>query len=727
MKKQMHYWGCLLLTLFISCQSSSNAPSWVDYVNPYMGNISHLLVPTYPTVHLPHSMLRVYPNRSDYTSTEIKGLPIIVTGHRGSSAFQLSVFADSTLLSTPVVRYTYDNEHVTPYAYDVFLDQEQTQVAFAVAAQSAIYQFENNINGVKYITLNTSKGHLKWKDNALVGYQQLENKTRIYLYLEAKQNAKVALQEEHRLTLSFDELFSQVDVRYGVSFISVDQAKRNLYREQQSSFDLESLKEVGRATWNTTLSAMQVEGSEKDKQVFYTSWYRCLERPINISEDGRYFSAYDHQIHQDEGIPFYVDDWIWDTYRATHPLRVMIDAPREKAIIKSFLRMAKQGGKDWMPTFPLVTGNANIMNSNHAVATILDAYQKGLTDFDLAYAYKASKNAIEEKTLAPWSGVEAGALNRFYKEKGYVPALREGQQETWPEVHDFEKRQPVAVTLGTAYDQWCLATIAKLLGKKEEAAYYEKCAFNYRHLFHPTTAFFHPKDDQGEFITPFDYAFSGGMGAREYYDENNGWVYRWDVPHQIEDLVVLHGGKKQFEKHLDKMYATPLGRNKYAFYAKLPDHTGNVGQFSMANEPSLHIPYLYNYCNAPWKTQKTVYKLVQEWFRNDLMGIPGDEDGGGMSAFVVYSMLGFYPMTPGRPVYTIGTPFFEQAQVRLSNGKYLTIKAPRNSKDAKYIAKVLLNKVEIKEPFISHQQLQQGGELQFVMSKYPHKEWGKAN
>ncbi|MDT8402931.1 MAG: GH92 family glycosyl hydrolase, partial [Bacteroidales bacterium] len=190
-----------------------------------------------------------------------------------------------------------------------------------------------------------------------------------------------------------------------------------------------------------------------------------------------------------------------------------------------------------------------------------------------------------------------------------------------------------------------------------------------------------PKDAQGNFIQPFDYRFSGGQGARGYYDENNGWTYRWDVQHNIPDLISLMGGKEAFVNNLDATFREPLGRSKFEFYAQLPDQTGNVGQFSMANEPSLHIPYLYNYAGQPWKTQKMIHKLVNDWFRNDLMGIPGDEDGGGMSAFVVFSMMGFYPVTPGMPEYAIGSPFFEETTIRLENGNSFVVRAKNFSQD----------------------------------------------
>ena len=386
--------------------------------------------------------------------------------------------------------------------------------------------------------------------------------------------------------------------------------------------------------------------------------------------------------------------------------------------------MADQMENPWMPTFPEITGDSRRMNSNHAVATVIDAYRKGLKDFNLEKAYEACRRGIMEKTLAPWSGKPAGKLDEFYKENGYIPALLENEKETIPEVHPFEKRQPVAVTLGTSYDQWCLSQIAKELGKAEDYRYFLNCSYNYRNLFNSETGFFHPKDSKGNFIMPFDYKFSGGMGARDYYDENNAYTYRWDVQHNIADLIALMGGNDKFTANLDQTFTEPLGKSKFAFYAQLPDQTGNVGQFSMANEPSLHIPYLYNYAGQPWRTQKLIRTLLFEWFRNDLMGVPGDEDGGGTSAFVAFSMLGFYPVTPGYPDYNIGSPIFTESVIKLGNGKEFRIIAADCSDENKYIQSAKLNGVEWNKPWFNHDDIKDGGILELEMGKSANRKWG---
>ncbi len=735
----------LLIFLFcfslnqLQAQSGSKEP--IDHVNPYMGNISHLLVPTFPTIHLPNSLLRVYPERPDFTGDLLKGLPLIVTSHRGSSAFNLSPFQGEEKDIRPVIFSSYDNEKLTPYSYSVYLDDQQTEVSYGLSHQSAMYEIDFEKDDDTYLILNSKKGSLKWDGKAVSGYQSVENNTRVYIYLSPEvlpesvsvlDGSKLVKKTDAEgrnacIVLKYPKGTKSISLQYGISFIDADQAKQNMEREVAGK-DMKLIHAEARQVWNKILGKLKVNGGTDDKlSVFYTSLYRSFERPVCISEGGRYYSAFDGTVHKDNGRPFYTDDWIWDSYRAHHPLNVLIESEKENDILNSFVQMAEQMDNFWMPTFPEITGDSRRMNSNHGVASIIDAYSKGLRGFDLEKAYKACKGAITEKTLAPWSGMAAGKLDDFYKENGYIPALKVGEKETIPEVHSFENRQPVAVTLGTSYDEWCLSQIAGELGLKQDAEYFKQRSFNYRNLYNKETGFFHPKDSDGKFIEPFDYDFPGGMGAREYYGENNGWVYRWDVQHNISDLIDLMGGNEKFINNLNTMFTKSLGMSKYQFYAKLPDHTGNVGQFSMANEPSLHIPYLYNYAGQPWKTQKRVSVLLDQWFRNDLMGVPGDEDGGGMSAFVVFSCMGIYPVTPGSPVYSIGSPQFGESTIKLENGNQFTIIANNRMADNKYIQSATLNGKDLNRYWITHQEIAAGGTLTFEMGDKPNYSWGVQN
>lgn len=751
MNNKVKIWSAAVASAFLlaACSPSDNTQlaqlSPIEYVNPYIGNISHLLVPTYPTIHLPNSMMRVYPERADFTGDRLGGLPLIVTGHRRSSSFNLSPFQGNEKELQPIIPLSYDQENLKPYRYQVYLDEQHVSVDFAPAKQSAVYNlsFEKG-DAPAFIVFNSRNGELKWDGKSISGYQHVEaeeSDTKVYLYAEVdKAPEKVGALSEGTIqtgksevdginaaiALQFPSQVGNVGIRYGVSFIDEKQARKNLEREIKG-FDVDAIAKVARDAWNEALGKIEIKGgTDDDKQVFYTSLYRCFERPVCISEDGRYYSAYDGKVHDDEGSPFYVDDWIWDTYRGAHPLRSLLAADKEGYILNSYLLMAEQMGTNWMPTFPEVTGDSRRMNSNHGVAAIIDAYRKGVSHFDLAKAYDACRKAIEEKTLIPWSGKPAGWLDDFYKEHGYIPALRSGEKETVANVSIWEKRQPVAVTLGTAYDQWCLSQIAQELGKEEEANHYLKCSYNYRNLFNPETHFFHPKDKEGKFIYPLDYRYDGGLGARDYYDENNGYVYRWDVQHNIGDLVKLVGGNEAFSAALDSMFNTPMGMSKWQFYSFLPDHTGNVGMFSMANEPSMHVPYLYNYAGKPWLTQKRVRQLLNQWFRNDLMGVPGDEDGGGLASFVVFSQLGFYPVTPGMPCYNIGSPVFSHIKIKLSNGSVFEIKANNASTENKYIQSAKLNGKELNQPWFNHDDMANGGLLELEMGPKANKSWGTA-
>jgi len=730
-----------LFTFLTNVASAQVKKQPVDYVNPYIGNISHLLVPTYPTVHLPNSLLRVYPERDNFTANTIHGLPLVITSHRGSSAFNLSPFQGDLKNIKAIMAYGYDNEIIKPYYYEVDLDDYDINVQFAPSHQSGIYAINFSKASPAYLVLNTRNGELSVKENVVSGFQKLSNNTKVYIYFQTdlspieagkqKDNgidseAYSASGQNAYLILKYPANTKQIKAHYGISFISVEQAKRNLNREIKD-YELNKIAQNGKNIWNQTLGKIAVEGSDETaKTIFYTSLYRTYERMISLSEDGQYFSAFDGKVHSDNGIPFFTDDWIWDTYRATHPLRVIIEPKMEGNMINSYLRMAQQMDDHWMPTFPEVTGDSRRMNSNHGVATIIDAYNKGLRSFNLEEAYQYCKAGITEKTLSPWSAKKAGVLDQFFKEKGYFPALPPGEKETAPEVHGFEKRQPIAVTLGTVYDEWCLGNIAQQLGKTDEAKYFLDKSKSYHTVFNPDTKFFHPKDIDGKFIQPLDYRFSGGLGARETYDENNGWLYRWDVLHNLGDLVEMIGGKQAFVDELEKMYNTPLGKSRFDFYSQLPDHTGNVGQFSMGNEPAMHIPYLYNYAGQPWRTQKRVRSLLSQWFRNDLMGIPGDEDGGGLTSFVVFSQMGFYPITPGLPMYVIGSPTFANVKLDIGNGKKFEVICVNYSPENKYIQSAKLNGQIWNKSWFSHADLMSGGKLELIMGKRPNKLWASA-
>lgn len=729
----------LSLAFCLMALASQAAPKTaVDYVNPYMGNISHLLKPTYPTVHVPYGMLRVYPQRDSYVESEIHGLPLMLVNHREVFSMNISATQRSADRLERVITTDFDNELITPYYYKSDIENQNVGVEFSPAAHAAMYRFQFARKSPGYIIVNANNGEISVTDHEVKGFQNTWG-VKVYIYAITTEAAdefgilqgksidtnKTSERGDGACAVMKFTSSKNVNFKYGISFISVDQAKENLMKEIGSA-DFEKVKAAAKQAWNAELGKIKVEGgTENDKAVFYTSLYRVCERPVMISEYGRYLNPVDRKVKATTH-DVYTDDWLWDTYRAAHPLRLMLSPDIESDILNSYLDLARDG-KQWLPTFPAVTGDSHRMNCNHGIAIFLDAWAKGLRSFSLEEAFKFGKNAIEKKTLAPWRDSKAGQLNAFYEAHGYIPALHPGEKETYPDVDGWEKRQAVAVTLGTSYDQWCLSEMASYLGKTAEANHYLAASYNYRNLYNPETAFFHPKDSAGEFIQPFDYKFSGGVGARDYYDENNGWTYRWDVQHNVGDLVNLMGGNDRFTRNLDKTFTEWLGRNKYEFYSQLPDQTGNVGQFTMGNEPSLHIPYLYNYAGKPWKTQKRVRDLIHQWFRNDVMGVPGDEDGGGLSAFVVYSMMGFYPVTPGMPCYNIGSPFFSRITITLPNGKTVKIQANGCSEENKYIQRATINGKSWDKPWFEHDDIANGATIVMDMGNRYDGKWGSGS
>lgn len=709
-----------LILLSLITFSCAERKEKVDYVNNRIGNISHLLVPTYPTMHLPNSMLRINPDHNEFTTDRMGGIPLNTPSHRQGSVLMLMPFAKDKSHIKPHYAYRYDHEQTAPYRYSVYFDDFGVDLEAAPAAHSALFVMRFEEQGGRYIQLR-SGGEIYAEGNKMWGFDRMGS-AKHYFYMEFDTTPLSFSGKDGEPTryAEFATGAGDVAFRYGVSYIDVEQAKKNLYAEIED-YDIKRVIAQARKVWNETLAKIEVEGGTEDQRTtFYTALYRSHERMINISEDGRYYSAWDGKIHDDEGEPFWTDDWAWDNYHALHPLQIILNPKEQTEKLNSFVRMYQQSG--WVPTFPTVSGDAHCMNGNHAAAIFADAMAKGI-DFNLEEALKGIHHTVMTETMIPWRRAPKGELDDFYHQNGWFPTIEENAQETVEGVNSFEKRQSVAVTLAAAYDDWCIAKMAEKLGNKELYNFHIQRAFNYRHLFNKETGFFHPKDAEGNFIQPFDYIFSGGIGARAYYDENNAWTYIWDVHHNIGDLIALFGSKERFIAQLDQLFAEGLHKSKWEYYARNPDSTGNVGQYVMGNEPSFHIPYLYNYAGQPWKTQKRIRMLMESWFRNDLMGIPGDEDGGGMSAFYVFSAMGFYPVTAGLPIYVIGSPIFDKVSIALEGGKQFTVKAVNNSAENKYIQSAKLNGKPYNKTYFTHEDLVQGGTLELVMGNRPCKTW----
>ncbi len=732
-----------VLCFFLSsCGNKNTEP--VDYVNPDIGGMSPLLETTVPLVDLPDGMMRVYRLPGSYLPELINGFPLILCGHRNGTAGLLMPSAGDVSFnrSTWQSSYNHDFEVARPYFYSVWLKDPDINLEFTTGNKSAFYQIVwNNDKQKNLMVALSNRGQIKVPDkNTVEGYEIYRNKVKVYFCIKTEKNFVADSLFNDRLhadnkpsdgtgsdpavALTFGIASGEtLGVKYAVSFISQEQARKNL-GEEIPGWDFEGLRQRAREAWNKALGKIDVKGGTEDqKSVFYTALYRNYERMVNISEDGRYYSGYDDTIHSDNGIPFYADDWMWDTYRASHPLQAMLNPGTEGNKIESYVRMYEQSG--WMPSFPILFGDNPCMNGNHASAIIADAYFKGIRNFNVEKAYEGARKNEMEATLLPWRNGPMCSLDTFYLEHGYYPALNPGEKETVSRVHPFEKRQAVAVTLADSYDSWCLAQLAKALGKPGDYEYFMKRSQNNRNLFNSATGFFAPRTADGSWVKDFNPITSGGMGNRDYYDENNGWTYLWDVQHDINGLIGLLGGRDSFVKKLDRLFVEPLGMWKPDYMAEFPDATGQVGQFVMGNEPGLHIPYLYNYAGQPWKTQERTRMLLDTWFTNTPSGIPGDEDGGGLSAFVVFSSMGFYPVTPGMPVFNITSPVFDDITVKLDDGAEFHVQARNNSGKNKYIQSASLNGVSWNKPWFRWDDIKNGGTLVLFMGSKPSA-WGSA-
>ena len=694
----------------------------LKYVDPTIGGVAHLLEPTRPTMHLPNSVVRMYPVRKDQLDDQISYFPLSMYSHRIGNIFSIMPYAEASQLSA-AVKTTYDQEKTAPHYYSALLEEPQVKVEFSPAEHCGYFRFTSLSQlpvNLKLGIINQGSLSMQGK-RVFIGTEEFKG-MKAYVYAEFNSDATQSQAGANSgKSVLLNSASAIIDLKYGISFISIAQAKANLEKEI-SNWSFEEVKQNAERIWENTLSQIKVSGgSEAQKRSFYTALYRTYERMINISEYGKYYSAYDHKIHTDNR-PFYVDNWIWDMYLAQEPLQMILNPDKEADKLQSYVQMYQQSG--WMPSFALVFGDNPCMTGNHAAAWMADAWYKGIRNFDIKTGYEGVKKNSLQGTLLPWKNGPMTELDIFYSKHGYFPSLKPDEKETVPEVDGFEKRQAVAVTLQQSYDDWCLAKLAGTLGYKKDSELFLKTSSNYKNVFRTDKGFVWPKDADGKWIEPFDPKFSGGLGGRQYFTENNAYTYNWDVKHDLYGLFNLMGGIKPAEEKLDQLFRENLGRSKYVLQATFPDATGSVGQFVMGNEPSFHIPYLYNYLGSPWKTQKRIRSLLSTWFKDNEFGIPGDEDGGGMSAFVVFSMMGFYPVTPGSPVYTIGSPVFNDISIKLTNGKVFTIKAKGNSDDAKYIESAKLNGQVLNKPWFTHQELLNGGTLEFVMSTTPNKLWG---
>ncbi|MDX1912160.1 MAG: GH92 family glycosyl hydrolase, partial [Saprospiraceae bacterium] len=481
-------------------------------------------------------------------------------------------------------------------------------------------------------------------------------------------------------------------VTVGLSGTSIEGARKNLEAEC-AHFDFDKVKEETQAKWTRQLAKISVEGgNEAQKTAFYTALYHTMIAPNLWSDvDGQYRGR-DNRIHlhpAGKKGQMYTVFSLWDTYRACNPLYTLLEPQRTNHFVQTFLLQYKESGL--LPVWELAANETDCMIGNHAIPVIADAWAKGIRDYNGNLALEAMQKNVESDRYGL----------KWYREHGFVPSDKEPES--------------ASKTLEYAYDDWCISQMARSMGKNDVAEKYARRAQSYKNLFDPGSGFFRARRG-GAWHSPFD-----PYEVNFNYTEANAWQYRFAAPHDISGMMQLLGGREALTAAIDSLFTArskTTGRDQ-------ADITGLIGQYVHGNEPSHHMAYLYNYVGQPWKTQQRVRQIMDNMYSDQPDGLSGNEDCGQMSAWLVFSAMGFYPVTPGKPEYAIGTPWFEKVVLQLDNGKTFTLKAPKLSAKNYYIEQVRYNGKDWRQSWITHDMLTGGGEMEFSMSAKPG-EWGAA-
>ena len=487
----------------------------------------------------------------------------------------------------------------------------------------------------------------------------------------------------------------QILVTTAISGVSMEGAARNLAAEAPAD-DFDKYLAVTRKNWNEQLSKVEIKSNDIDEKVkFYTALYHSMLAPTIYSDmDGAYYGP-DKQVHQADGWTNYSTFSLWDTYRAAHPLYTYIEPQRVNDMVKSFLAFSEQNGR--LPVWNFYGSETDMMIGYHAVPVIVDAYLKGIGDFD---PKKALAACVATANIDEYRGIG------LYKKYGYVPydVTDHYNSENWS----------LSKTLEYAYDDYCIARMAEKLGERQIADEFDKRSRNYKNVYNSQTTFMQPRNNKGSFIedfSPDDYT--------PHICESNGWQYFWSVQQDVDGLISLVGGKERFAQKLDSMFTyNPSADEDLPIFS-----TGMIGQYAHGNEPSHHVIYLFNAIGQPWKTQKYAAEVMHELYKNTPAGLCGNEDCGQMSAWYVFSAMGFYPVDPISGKYEIGTPMYPEMKMHLANGKTFTILAPAVSKENIYIQSVKLDGNPYDKSYITHEQIMNGSIFEFEMGNKPGKVW----
>lgn len=725
--------GCIAFLgkfLLLSCssfylnQSLAQSKNYASIVNPFIGTGGH--GHTYPGASMPFGMMQLSPDTRlegwdgcggyHYADSLIYGF-----SHTHLSGTGIPDYCDVLLMPFSGEVKWKNNEYASPFShknekahagfYEVLLDKHNIKASLTTSLRAGMhrYLFPGNTGEGKILV------DLKHRDEVLESSLEVVNDYEIrgmrrskswatnqvvYFYLkfekpildfgiasgdQLQKGASLASGKNIKSWFSFDLGGDKaLQVKIGISGVSMDHAHMNLDTEIPG-WDFEEVKAAAETAWNKELSKIEVTGGTKDEQVvFYTALYHASLNPnLYMDVDGS-FRGTDGQVHKTNGFSNYTVFSLWDTYRALHPLMSIINKKRTGDWINTFLAQYKFGGM--LPVWELSGNETFCMIGYHSVPVILDAYNKGIRNFDVQLALKAMTDYAESDRF----GLNA------YRSKGFIS--------------NDDDHESASKTMEYAYDDWCIAQFAKALGVDSVYKKYLLRASNYKNLFDPATGHIRGKV-QGFWYSPFK-----ATEVNNFFTEGNSWHYSFAAPHDISGMMKLYGGEKKFAAKADELFTTSealTGREQ-------ADVTGLIGQYAQGNEPSHHMAYLFNYARKPWRTQQLVNKINKEFYKNAPDGLIGNEDCGQMSAWYIFSAMGFYPVTPGGGIYALGSPIFDEVKIHLENGKTFTVKANNLTDGNFYVKDMKLGGVAYANSFIRDEDIAQGGEILFEMGDRPN-------
>lgn len=739
-----------------------------DFVNPFIGtkDMGH----TFPGATVPFGMVQLSPDTDTTMYSYGKGYNAEV--YRYCSGYQ---YDDSTIVSfshthfngtghsdlgdfliMPTTgklklnpgtkenpdsgyrsRFSHQNETAHPGYYKVLLDDYGVKAELTTTEHVGFHKYSFTKSDSAHIILDLTAGIYNYDEKNVWAFVRVENDTLITGYRQTNgwartrfvyfamalsrpfqsyglvnkenliykgfwrkfnENENFPERAGHKIICHFDFDTNANDtilIKFALSSVSTRNAIENL-KTEIPHWDFQKIVNDAKTKWNSELSKIEIEADEERKVNFYTAMYHSFMSPVVYNDVNGEYRGLDQNIYKAGGFTNYTIFSLWDTYRALHPLFTIVQQKKTNDMVNSLLAHYQQSVHKILPVWSHYSNENWCMIGYHAVPVIVDAYMKGIRNYDVKTAFDA---VISSSNYDVYDGIG------YYKKYGYVP-------------EDLNSNS-ASKTLEYAYDDWTIYKLAESMSENKVAEQYYLRAQSYKNLFDIQTNFIRAKNSDGKFKQPFDPLSTTNHG----YIEGNAWNYSLYVPHDIKGLINLLGGKDKLISWLDTLFTMKISEESFAESEDI-DKAGIIGNYVHGNEPSHQVPYMYCYAGVPWKTQEKIHQIIDTMYKNRPDGLSGNDDCGQMSAWYIFSVMGFYPVAPGSNEYVIGSPCIKEAVINLENGKNFKIEIENYSPKNIYISNVYLNDKILNRSYIRHEEIIAGGKIKFIMSEKPNKQWG---